>query len=121
MITLTNPAVINSVIGGNSPINYDKFVLSNIRVDPLTSTIRATVNMTSISNPEMDAINGTLVMSLQDNRAIVEVQRLDFYKSANLTTAQQNAVQGLINDTQNAIEAGLIAVNFVSGTQSTGV
>ena len=121
MITLSNAAVINSVIGGNVPIDYDKFVLSALQIDPMTGNIRAQVRLTSISNPEMDAITGTLLIDGNSHRAVIEVSRLDFYKSAVLTTAQQNAVQTIINNAQNAVENGMISIGFVSGTQSTGV
>lgn len=121
MITLTTPAVINSVIGGNAPINYDKFVLTGLQLDPITGNVRALVRLSSTSNPEMDPISGNLIVEGNNNRVIMEVQRLDFYKSAVLTAGQKNAVQNIINDVQNALENGMTALGFVTGVQSTGV
>lgn len=121
MITLTTPAVINSIIGGNAPINYDKFVLSNIRMDPISGNITANVLMSSISNPQMDAITGSLNIDWNSKRVIMQVERLDFYKSANLTAGQQNAVTTIIADAQSALESGMISLGFVAGTQSAGV
>lgn len=35
MSTLTNPPTINSVLGGDAPVGYDKLVLAPITLDPL--------------------------------------------------------------------------------------
>lgn len=120
MITLTTPPTINTVIGGNAPVGYDKLVMSDIRLDPITGHIRAAINMSSTGTPQMDAVRGTLHIDWDSKRIIVSVPQLDFFKSANLTAGQQNAVTTIIADAQNALESGVITLGFIDGIQTPG-
>lgn len=121
MITLTTPPAIKTVIGGSDTVVYDKFVLSNIRVDPVTNNVNATLLMSSTSSPQMDVIQGSMNIIWATKKMVLESQRLDFYRSITLGVAQQGALQTIIQDTQNAFESGLISLSFVDGVQSPGV
>ena len=120
MITLTTPPIINSVIGGNSPVNYDKFSMSNIVHEVGSNNVRAALKITSTSNPDMTALNGTLTINFANAIAEVAVPQLDFYRRIALSGPQQNAVAALVSTAQDRLEEGLITLGLVSGTQSTG-
>ena len=120
MITLTTPPSINSIIGGNSPVSYDKFSLSNIKYEVGTNNISANIKITSTANPDMTALTGSLNIQFAGAIAEVAVPQLDFYRRIALSGAQQNAVATLVSNSQNALEAGLITLGLVAGSQSTG-
>lgn len=118
MITLTSPAQINSVLGGNVPVAYNRLVLSSITFDTALGSVSARVSLTSSASPTMQEIRGTLQIS--EGRLEIAVQQLDFYRRVNLTAPQQAAVQTIIDNAQNALEGGLISLGVIAGVQSQG-
>src|SRR5688572_7241082 len=98
MITLTTPAQINSVLGGNAPVGYDKLVLSPFTMDPVQGTVHGTLRLTSNASPDMQAITGTL--SIVGSTLIVEVAQLDFYRRITLSAGQRTSVTGIIANAQ---------------------
>jgi hypothetical protein len=120
MITLTTPAQINSVLGGNAPVGYNHLVLSPITMSPFDRTLSGALRLTSTTNPEMPVIQGSLSILLGPATMEVRVEQLDFYRKLTLSAPQIAAVQGWINTAQNNIEAGLVGVGVIQGVQSTG-
>lgn len=120
MITLTTPAAVNSVLGGNVPIAYDHLVLSPLTHDPTALTITATVRLTSTANPDMTPIVGSLTINGSTGKLEISVQQLDFLRRVTLSPGQISAVLGYITSAQNAVEQGLVALGVVAGTQTTG-
>ena len=120
MITLTAAHQVNSILGGNTPIGYDHQVLSPITVNPITRRIDAGVRLTSISNPEMDVIIGSLSIDLGPGVLTMKVEQLDFQRRVQLSAGQITAIQTILNNVQNALEAGVITMGIVAGVQSTG-
>lgn len=120
MITLTTPASINSVLGGNSPVAYPKLVLVPMNLDPINRTISATVRITSTTNPDMQPIMGTLNINAVSGLLEIGVPQLDFLRRVSLNASQKTAVETIINNAQNAMESGLITLGVIAGTQSTG-
>ena len=122
MITLTTPPQINSILGGNAPINYDKLVIGPFTLDPviLSQGVRGTVRLTSTANPTMQPILGTLSINASTGLLTIEVGQLDFYRQLQLSGAQLTSVQTIITNAQNALESGLISLGVLSGTQSGG-
>lgn len=120
MITLTTPAQINSVLGGNTPVSYDHLVISPLTYDIAALTILATIKISSSSNPTMQAILGRLTVNASTGFLEVEVQQLDFYRRIQMSAGQITSVQTMINNAQNAVEAGLVSMGVISGVQSTG-
>jgi hypothetical protein len=119
MISLSIPLQINTVLGGDVKVAYDKLVLSHIELNPVDNTINAAVRLTSTSTPSQQAINGSLAIA--GNALDLQVPQIGFFKRITLTGPQQNAVVTQIRDAQNAIEAGLVSLGIVAGAQSTGV
>lgn len=122
MITLTTPPQINSVLGGNAPISYDKLVLGPFTLDPvvLSQGVRGTVRLTSTANPTMQAITGNLTINASTGLLTIEVSQLDFYRQLQLSGGQLTAVQNIIRDAQNALESGMLSLGVLSGVQSAG-
>ena len=120
MITLTNPKAINVVLGGTAMVDYDKFVLSSITHNPVAMIINAAIRITSTTDPNMQAISGSLSINTASAVLTIEVPQLDFYRQISLTGPQNNAVQTIIRDAQNDLENGLISVGVVDGTQAPG-
>lgn len=120
MITLTTPPAINSVIGGNLPVSYDKFKLTSLTFDTTTKNIVAVIEITSTSNPDMTALKGRVEINFAGALAEIQVQQLDFYRRIRLSGLQQNAVSTIITNAQNDVESGLISLGLVSGTQALG-
>jgi hypothetical protein len=121
MITITNPATVNSILGGNAPVGYSKLVLSPFVMNPVERTITGELRLTSTTSPEMPVIQGRLSIQLNTGILEISVQQLDFYRKLGMTAPQIATVQGWITNAQNAIEAGLISVNVVAGVQAAGV
>ena len=119
MITLTTPAQINSVLGGNAPVGYDKLVLTPFTITPLDSSISGKLRLTSTTNPEMQEIVGSL--QIRSGELVVEVGQLDFYRRIQLSAAQITSVTNIIRNAQNGIESGLVTLGVISGVQATGV
>ena len=120
MITLTTPPSINSVLGGNVPISYPKFVVSKYTMDPIGGIIEATLRITSTTNPEMTPILGQLRIVVPQSLLEISVQQLDYYRKLTLTGPQNASVTTIITNAQNALENGLINLGLVSGTQASG-
>jgi hypothetical protein len=121
MITLTTPAQVNSVLGGNTQINYDRMVIAPMSLDPVGMTITGRVRLTSSANPDMPSIDGSLAINCGTAVLEVTVERLDFYRRVRLTSPQNDAVMTIIRNTQNSIESGLINLGVVAGVQAAGV
>ena len=120
MITLTTPAQINSVLGGNSPVGYDHLVLTPFSMDPMGLTVSGSLRLTSTASPDMQAIMGSLRINASSGELVVEVQQLDFYRRIQLSAGQITSVRSIISNAQNALESGLVSLGVISGTQSTG-
>ena len=121
MIILSIPPSINSVLGGNSPVSYDKMIISPLAMDAQKLVINAPIKLMSSTNPEMQEIQGDLSINTANGILNVRVPSLDFYRQTILTPNQVTAVNAIISDAQSAIEQGLITLNVVGGTQSPGV
>jgi hypothetical protein len=127
MITLTTPAQVNSVLGGSTLVGYDHMVLSPITYDTVNQTIAATIRLTSTANPNMQVITGTMFVSAATftsdttGKLEVTVEKLDFYRRVALSAAELEAVVGMVQSAQNSVEAGLVGLGVIAGTQSTGV
>lgn len=120
MITLTTPPQINSVLGGSVPISYNKLVVGPFNLSPVDQTITGSLRLTSTASPTMQPIVGTLSINVPASTLKIEVVQLDFYRQITLNSGQNTAVLDIISNAQNAIEAGLINLAVIAGTQSTG-
>jgi hypothetical protein len=120
MITLTTPAQVNSVLGGSTLVAYDHLVLSPLSHDPMALTITGTIRLTSSASPDMQAITGSLSVNASTGKLEVSVQQLDFYRRVTLDPTAIQAVIGMIQAAQNAVEQGLVGLGVIAGTQSTG-
>ena len=123
MITLTDPKAVNAKLGSNAPgdqVAYNKLVLSPFQLNPVAQTITGTVRITSTAAPGMQAITGTLSISVPSSSLAIEVPQLDFYRAITLNSSQNTAVLGIIANAQTAIEQGLIDLGLIAGTQSAG-
>lgn len=120
MITLTTPAEVNSVLGGNAPVQYNKLVIGPFTFDPVAMLVSSRVRLTSTGSPSMPAIEGSL--TIQTSTAVLEisVERLDFYRRVVLSGPQNDAVMTIIRNAQNALESGLVTLGVVAGVQSAG-
>mgnify|MGYP001617581131 CR=1 FL=1 len=121
MITLTTPHEVNSVLGGNAPIPYNKLVLGPFTMDGVAQTVRGTLRLTSTSTPTMQPITGSLQISVPSAELIIEVQQLDFYRRIVLTSAQNTAILNQIETAQAQLENGLVTLGVVAGVRTTGV
>lgn len=120
MITLSQPAEINSILGGNAPIAYNKLVIGPFTMDPVAQTISGTLRLTSTGNTTMQAITGRLSISVPAAEVIVEVQQLDFYRRIITNSGQNTAILNQIEAAQAQIENGLISLGVIAGTRSAG-
>lgn len=121
MITLTTPPQINSVLGGSAPVAYNKLVLGPFTMDGVTQVISGTLRLTSTANPTMQAITGTLRISVPEAFVIVEVAQLDFYRKITTSSAQNTAILNIIETAQAQLESGLINLAVIAGTRTAGV
>jgi hypothetical protein len=123
MITLTTPHPVNSVLGGDAPIDYDKLVLAPFTMDGVAKIITAQVRMTSTGNASMQPIIGLLKINANAGVAdlVIEVGQMDFYRRIALSAGQITAVLNQIEAAQAQLENGLIALGVVAGTRSAGV
>ena len=120
MITLTNPTLINSILGGTATVAFDVLRLSQITHTTEPEKVNAVVEITSTADPGMSALRGTLTIDSVSGALAIEVPQLDFRRQITITEAQKNFMAGLVNDAQDALEAGLITVNVVDGVQASG-
>lgn len=121
MITLTTPAQINSVLGGNAPVGYDKVVLTPFTMTPADNSISGTVLLTSTTTPEMSPIFGVLRIRTAPAEVFIEVAQLDFQRRVQLSAGQVNSVINIIRNAQNALESGLVTLGVVAGVQASGI
>lgn len=121
MITLTTPPAINSVLGGDAPVNYDKLVIAPFTLDPKGLQIRGTLRLSSTAVPAMQEIQGSLTIDTASGVLVVEVAQLDFYRRVQLSGAQLTASKAIATDAQNALETGLVNLGLISGAQTAGV
>ena len=120
MITLTTPAQINSVLGGNAPVSYDKLVIGPFNFNPKTLVVNGELSLTATADPEMQEITGHLRILTASARLEISVEQLDFYRRVALTGPQNSAVQTIIRDSQNSLESGLVSLGVIDGTQAPG-
>ena len=122
MITLTTPPSVNSVLGGNAPINYDRFALSSISYDTVSMQVNALIRITSSANPDMQPVTGNLTINTVTAKLTIAVPQLDFYRQVTLTGPQNTIVQdNVIRASQNTLESGLITLGVTAGVQAPGV
>lgn len=120
MITLTTPPQINSVLGGSAPVNYDKLVIGPFTFSPSAQTVQASLQLTATAQPDMQAIQGTLRISIPEAVLEVAIQQLDFYRRIRLNSGQNTAVLNIITSAQTSLENGLVSLGIISGVQSAG-
>jgi hypothetical protein len=123
MITLTTPPTIATLLGSNSPASYGKLRIMDIFSDPVTQAITATIQLIDTANTNLPILTGSLTVVTQGNSPIVSVAvpALNLSNVVALTSAQQTTVQGWITTLQNSLEAGLISLGLIAGTQATGI
>jgi hypothetical protein len=123
MIILTNPLSVPVSFGSSTTATYDKIRIVQITSDPLGQQIQALVQLLSSTNPNLAVIRGSLIINLTGATPSVVLQcaSLGFTFSDNLTAGQVTTIQGWITTMQNNLEAGIISLGAIAGTQSTGV
>ena len=121
MIILTNPVLINSVLGGTDMVGYDKFVLYSITFDANNNSVRASIQITSTVQPEMQTITGQLIILTASNSLAIEVPQFDFYRKIALTAGQKNTLIAQVTAAQDDLESGLLTLNLLDGVQTSGV
>jgi hypothetical protein len=120
MITLTTPAEINSVLGGNTPVAYNKLVLAPFTMDAVSQTVIGTLRLTSTGTPSMQPIIGTVRMNVTTSELLIEVPQLDFYRRIVLSGGQNTAVLNQIESAQAAVENGFITLGVIAGVRTSG-
>jgi hypothetical protein len=121
MITLTTPQQVNSVLGGNSPVAYDKLVIAPFNMSSLTKTIAANLRLTSTTTP-LEPIMGTLkVVGVAPGELVISVPQLNITRRIALDGGQMAAVVAQIESAQAALENGLVALGAILGTRTAGV
>jgi len=118
MITLTLPVPISTVLGADTKINYDTLVICPITYDLINLTISATIKLTSSGNIAMKPIYGSVTANLINFKLDLDVPRMDFSRSINLSAPQISAIKTLLTNSQNAIESGLIDLGVIAGVQT---
>jgi hypothetical protein len=83
--------------------------------------VRGTIRLTSTASQAMQAITGTLQISIPAGLLTVEVGQLDFYRQIQMNVGQINAVNAIISNAQNALESGLVSLGVIAGTQTGGI
>jgi hypothetical protein len=123
MITLTTPPTIATQLGATSSSSYAKMRIMDIIADPVTQAITASIQLIDTANTNLPMLIGSLSIMTQGNSPSVEiaVPALNLSNVVPLTSAEQTTVQGWITALQNNIEAGLVSLGLIAGTQSTGV
>lgn len=120
MITLTAAHPINSVLGGNTPIGYNHFVIAPFTFDPVARTITAQLRLTSIASPESDVVRGSMTVELGPTVLVIRIDQLNFQRRVVLSGGQVTAVQAILTNAQNALESGLVSLGVIAGVQSPG-
>jgi hypothetical protein len=120
MITLTTPSQINSILGGNAPVSYDKLVVSPMNFNPVDQTIVGQIRLTSTADPAMDAVTGSLRVDVSKSELLIDVPQVDFRRRIVLSAGQKTSVLSMIESAQASVENGLVALAVISGTRSAG-
>ena len=123
MITLTTPPKVTAKLGSTlagDQVSYDKMVLAPLTLDRVAQTISGNVRLTSTAAPTMQAIIGSLSISVPTSTLTIEVRQLDFYRQITLDSGQNTTVLSIISAAQNSVEQGLIDLGLIAGTQSAG-
>lgn len=121
MITLTTVPQVQSVLGGNTPIGYDKLVIGDVRHDIIGKVITAQIRLTSTANTQMEALPGTLIIKHASSEAILTIDHPAFRRRLLLSSPQVTAVQANLDDCQADLENAVISLGIVAGTRSAGV
>jgi hypothetical protein len=124
MITLTEPKVVNSVLGSTDPahaINYDRMVFSPMNFDPIGKRISGSVVLRSTASGDMQPIAGTFNLDVNTGLLQMEIRDVGFYQRRALNSGQITALQNVLNNTQRDIEQGFITVGAIAGTWSIGI
>jgi len=121
MITLTNASTVLTVLGGTTLVGYNKMVLAPFSLDRVNQAVNATIRLTSIADPQMQPIFGTLAIRLASSELLIEVAQLDFLRRVALNAGQITALIDVIEAAQAALENGIISLGLVAGTRTVGV
>ncbi len=119
-ITLTTPPSLNNTLGGSTSVSYDHVVMSPLSFDAVNKTISGTARITASASPKADVVTGTLRIDISKNILVFNIEQLDLIHKSELSPAQIIAVQGMLDDAQASIEAGLVSIGVIDGIQSVG-
>ena len=123
MITLTTPPTIATQLGATSSSSYTKLRIMDILADPVTQAITASIQLIDTANANLPMLTGSLTIITQGNSPMVSISvpALNLSSDVPLTSGAQTTVQGWITALQNNIEAGLVSLALIAGTQSGGI
>ncbi len=122
MITLTNTIPVTTVLGSGSKAAYDRLDIVTIHYDVIGKSVTGQCQLVSSAIAQAAPIQGVYSIPTSGQAILtVTIPTLPFYASVALTSPQQAVVQGWITSAQNTVEAGLISVAVVTGTQAPGV
>ena len=90
---------------------------------PLTpvASRRTTPKKLSTTTPTMQPLQGRLLIDINSSTLEIEIGKIDFYRRITLSAGQKTSVQNIIDGAQNPLEAGLVTLGVIDGTQSAGV
>jgi hypothetical protein len=120
MITLTTPKAVATVLGGSTTVNYDKLVMMNATYDIIALRISGQLKLVCSADGSQQPIFGTYTIDAAAQTVTVSFPQLPFQRTIVLTAGQVTTVDGWISGAQNQLEAGLINVGEIAGTQSSG-
>lgn len=122
MITLTNPLVVASALGGSSGISYDTFEVTLLHVDVVNQTLSGVCRLQSSSTPTAAKIPGTftIIAGPTPNMSIA-IPTVQFTASVGLSSGQQALLITSIGNAQNNTETAMVNAGAVVGTQSAGL
>jgi hypothetical protein len=122
MITLTTPVQVATVLGSPNTVPYQKLDFTTASLDMTAKSISGSCLLISTSNPTSPPIPGSYTITTQGTpQAALTMPDLSFYTTVTLTGPQQTAVSGWIAGFQNNVEAGVVSIAMVAGTQSAGL
>lgn len=121
MITLTTPLQVITTLGSSSRSLYDRLELVTIGMDVINKNINGTCQLVA-STGGVPPIPGTYNMPTSGSAVMtISIPNALYFAEVTLTSTQQSTVQGWISSAQNNVEAGLISLGVVAGTQATGI
>lgn len=120
MITLTTVPQVQSVLGGNTPVGYDKFVVASVTHDMMGKVITAQLRLTSTTNSQMEALPGTLVIRHASSEVLLTIDHPSFRRRLLLSSPQVTAVQTNLDACQADLENALISLGVVAGVRTAG-